>query len=121
MSIRERVIRDSRIALGDADKWGVPVELVSPSAIEYLGIHGRVVYSDVVQSDDGNEIIVNDPVVSIHLEDLERVPETGEKWIVRIPEKIGSETMVNYTCERPVEINKSIGFITLRLVAVEQS
>jgi hypothetical protein len=119
MSIRSRILRDNGIILGNQKGFGCKIEMISPSGIVYSDIYGRVVYSDVSIDQDQIEIVTNDPVVTISFEQLERIPEKGEKWIIRIPETTDSDNLISHTYERPPEKNDSFGFITLRLVKVD--
>ena len=34
----------------------------------------------------GEDVIINDPIVTLRLASLTRIPANGEKWIVKLPE-----------------------------------
>ena len=121
MSIRSRIRRDNDIILGREKGFGIEIELISPDGVVYTEVFCRLVYSDVSLNLDNVEIITNDPVVSIPFGQLDRIPKKGEKWVIKIPETISSSTLISCTYERPPERNDSMGYITLRLIRIEQS
>ncbi len=135
MNLREQCEQDLSITLeGD---FGLPVELVSPDGIEYkfsanspdplnpLSIMGQVLYDTVrADPDTGEPITVNEPIVSLRRSSLDRVPVSGERWVVKIP------TTPSLTAElepfilsptRPPAGGASIGFIKLYLQRISQS
>jgi len=106
-------------------EWKLPVELTSPDGVaqiyskndptELLG--GQILYFTERESPiTGEMAIVNQPVVSLRISSLDRVPANGEKWLIKMPispvadaEKI---TFV-FTPTRSKEHGTDIGFIRI--------
>lgn len=111
--------------------WGMPVELLDPDGdwhlLNTLGepITGQVCYETIVVNPaTGEDMVVNKPVVSLRISSLVRVPQDGEKWLVRIPispdvDAEKEDFVLSPT--RPIEAGRSIGFIRLYLQRAEQS
>lgn len=123
VNLRELAESDLKTTLeGD---FALPIELISPGGVRQT-LSGQVLY-DVVRFDPvgGEEIVGHDTVVTLRRSSLVRVPQPGEKWIVRIP------TTPSTTAEKKdfsfdpsrsgIEGGESIGFIKLYLHEVEQS
>jgi hypothetical protein len=118
--------------LGDTleGDWGLPVELIDPDGVVYKksqnnpteDLSGQILYDTVTRDpEDGAEVIVHKPVVTLRLSSLVRVPKDDEKSIVKIPiipNPIAPK--VAFSLERPSEEGAAIGFIRLYLMATQQ-
>jgi hypothetical protein len=122
MNLRELAESDLLTTL--EGEWALPVTLISPDAETQTGIMGQVLYDTVrVNPETGEDMVVGNPVVSLRRSSLNRVPLSGENWIVKIP------TIPSFTAPledfvidptRPIEGGRSIGFIRLYLRKVVQ-
>lgn len=129
-NLRERVERD--LVTSIEKEWGLPVKLVSPDGVIIeTSVHtgnalvGQVLYDTVrINPDTGEEMVVGNPVVVLRRSSLSRVPEPGEKWIVKIPTSPSeSAALEDFIIDpsRPPEGGRSIGFIRLYLRRAVQS
>lgn len=127
-----REIAESHLATSIEKEWGLPVKLVSPDGVIIeTSVHtgedlkGQVLYDTVrINPDTGEEMVVGNPVVVLRRSSLSRVPESGEKWIVKIPTSPSeSATLEDFIIDpsRPPEGGRSIGFIRLYLRRAVQS
>jgi hypothetical protein len=135
MNLREQMEKDLSVTL--EGEWGLLVELVGPDGIEIttsanspdplspLPLKGQVLYSTVrVSPETGEDMIINNPIVVLRRSSLSRIPQDGEKWLVRIPEDPSLSAALNsyvFTPERASEGGRSIGFIRLYPKKVNQS
>ena len=130
MNLRERAERDLARTL--EGEFNLPVELVDPDGNEItaslnddLGLRGQIIYDTVkLNPDTGEEIVINNPVVSLRRSSLARVPEPGEKWLVRIPiepSTTAAKQSFIKSPTRPPEGGRSLGFIRLYLQKAEQA
>lgn len=132
-NLRKRVEAD--LAKSLEGEWALPVILISPDA-ETIDkkkgttdpLVGQVNYVTVeTVPDTGEDIVALKPNVVLRLSSLERIPAEGEKWVVKIPPRpdpdIDPSEFVSYVAssDRGANVDKSIGFITMYLQAVEQS
>ena len=126
-SLLPRIERDLGTTIEGA--FSVPVVLVSPDGerIEKTAdgrpLCGFVRWTRKETSPEGGEpIVVHAPVVTLRLSSLSRVPATGEKWFVQIPEclRMGAP-MADYLLDvsAAVEAGRSLGTVTLPLSACE--
>lgn len=113
-------------------EWKMPVELTSPSGIkqvysannptELLG--GQVLYSSRRENPETGEIIVvNQPVVTLRVSSLVRVPQAGETWFIKIPVSpiVGApKHSFVFTPDRSPEHGTDMGFIKLYLQRISQ-
>ncbi len=102
--------------------FGLPVTLISPAG-ESVTVMGQVAY-DTRKFDPvtGAEMIINLPVVTVRRSSLSTIPADGENWAVKIPSTpTVTGDLVTYALGRPVEHGRSYGWITLYLMAAEQS
>lgn len=90
MNLRERAESDLAITL--EGEWGLPVELVDPAGNEIKTdisgneLRGQVIYEQTkINPNTGEEMIVNEPVITLRRSSLSRVPVAGEKWVIRYP------------------------------------
>ena len=90
MNLRERAESDLAITL--EGEWGLPVELVDPAGNEIKTdisgneLRGQVIYEQIkINPNTGEEMVVNEPVITLRRSSLSRVPVAGEKWVIRYP------------------------------------
>jgi hypothetical protein len=69
----------------------------------------------------GTEVLVDAPVLSLPLRALERIPQDGEKWIIRVQTSPFSEDLTSFTLSGPPKNAKTIGYINLKLQIVGQN
>ena len=113
-------------------EWKLPVELTSPDGEtqiysandpdELLG--GQVLYFSRRENPETGEVmIVNQPVVTLRMSSLDRVPADGETWYIKMPispvEGAPMRSFV-FTATRAAEHGTDIGFIRLYPQRVEQ-
>jgi hypothetical protein len=124
-SLRRTLERDLYDAL--ESEWKMPVELTSPDGVtqiysannpsELLG--GQVLYSSRRESPEtGETIIVNQPVITLRVSSLVRIPKAGEKWYIKIPTGTESNAVKQsfvFTPDRSPENGTDMGFIKLYL------
>lgn len=129
MNLREQVESDLNDSLeGD---WGLPVELISPDGVKQSTkkgnpqslLKGQILYDTQSQDlETGEDILVHQPVVTLRRSSLDRVPLSGERWVVKIPLTSSlTAPLVTFLLERPSEDGSSIGFIRLYLTKAKQS
>ena len=137
MSLRERAENDLSVMLEDPNQWGIPVELTAPDGKEYntsanspdpqnpLSLYGQVFKNTVrVNPETGEPLVVGVPAVVLRLTSLARVPEPGERWLIKFPtEPSLTAEMQDFVLspDRSPEKNSSLGFIVLYPTKVEQS
>jgi hypothetical protein len=106
-------------------EWKMEVELTSPDGerqiysknnpTEKLG--GQVLYfSSRENPETGETIVVNNPVVSLRISSLDRVPQAGENWYIKMPiSPIEGAEKVSFvfTPTRSPEHGTDIGFIRI--------
>ena len=121
-------------ALAEADlsgviegEFGLPVTLITPDGatvdktVDGKPLTGfvRHSYTDTRQQRGGSEkTIINSPVVKLRLSSLSKMPATGEKWTVGIPESPRADAALSWyilDANRPVEINRDRGTVKLFL------
>jgi hypothetical protein len=91
-NLRQKIESDLAVSLESLDQFGLPVILISPAGdIIDESLHGGVLAGEIryetgkVNPDTGEEMYVNNPIVTLRRTSLSRVPVHGEKWLVRIP------------------------------------
>ena len=128
MNMRERAESDLAITL--EGEWGLPVELVDPNGNEITldnngnTLKGQVIYEQVkINPTTGEEMVVNEPVITLRRSSLSRIPIAGEKWLIRFPgrpaedaEKVSGVL----TATRPPDGGASLGIIRLYPQKVKQ-
>ena len=104
---------------------GMLVTLMSPDGIvtaytadgKPLKGFVRRSYKDTREK-SGDKVIVNAPVVKLRITSLTRIPATGEKWRIGIPESplagAGIE-LYELDPKKPVEVNRNTGTVKLFL------
>ena len=131
MNLRELAVTDMR-QLNIKD-WSLSVELTDPDGVTYTtdNVTGdplkavQILYDyRKLNPDTGEEIVINEPVVTMARTSLARVPLPGENWYMRIPvdpsEGAPLEDFVLNT-DRSPEGGRSLGFIRLYPTRVVQS
>ena len=123
-NLREIIEKDLEVSLeGD---YALPVVLIGPDGTVYTekvngdDLVGQVLYSSLkFDPDTGAQVVVPQPVVTLRVSSLQRVPADGEAWGVKIPITPSTTApLKEFSMERPVEAN-TIGFIRLYLVEVD--
>jgi hypothetical protein len=105
--------------------------LTSPDGITYVYANDgkplrgfvRRSYADTREK-SGDRVIVNAPVVKLRVTSLVRVPATGEKWVVGIPESpLNGADMELYELDpkKPVEVNRNTGTVKLFLAKMRSA
>jgi hypothetical protein len=106
-------------------EWKMPVELTTPDGqvqryslnnpSELLG--GQVLYFSRRENPDTGEVVVVDqPVVTIRVSSLIRVPKQGERWYIKMPISpvSGAEKKsFVFTPDRSYEHGTDIGFMRI--------
>jgi hypothetical protein len=128
-NLRERAESDLKHSLESG--FGLPVTLIDPDGVTIDTkngttdpLVGQVLYDTVrVNPETGEDMIVNNPIVTLRRSSLSRIPKAGEKWFVKIP-VTPSETaeLVDFVTDstRPPEGGNSIGFVRLYLRKAQQ-
>jgi hypothetical protein len=121
-NLRELVESDLAVTLeGD---FGLPVELIDPNGVKYDGINGQILYETVtVNPETVEQMVVNDPIVSLRRASLTRIPIPGEMWTVRIPtspSRTAEKENFIINWNHPPTGGASIGFIRLHLQRISQ-
>lgn len=129
-NLRETAEKDLYESL--ESEWKMPVELTSPNGIkqvysannptELLG--GQVLYSSRRENPEtGEVIVVNQPVVTLRVSSLVRIPQAGETWFIKIPVSpiVGAlKHSFVFTPDRSPEHGTDMGFIKLYLQRISQ-
>jgi len=106
-------------------EWGMPVELTSPDGetqrfslnnpLELL--KGQVLhFSRRENPDTGEPVVVDQPVISLRISSLIRVPQAGERWFIRFPisPRPGAAYVSRiFTPDRSPEHGSDIGFMRI--------
>lgn len=112
-------------------EWGMPVQLTSPDGEEQVHsknnpselLRGQVLYfSKREDPATGETVIVPQPVVTLRISSLVRVPLDGENWHIRIPiSPVAGAPMrsFTFTSDRAREYGSDIGFIRIYPQLVE--
>jgi hypothetical protein len=114
-------------------EWKIPVQLTSPDGqtqiysvndpSELLG--GQVLnFSRRENPETGETTIVDQPVISLRISSLTRVPLAGERWFIRFPiSPRPGAPLVSRVCtsDRSPEHGSDIGFLRLYVQKVDQS
>ena len=128
--LRTRAAEDTR-KLNIRD-WGLLAELIAPDGKIYNtdAISGdplkatQILYDRVrIVPETGEDLMATDTIVCFSRLSLERVPEPGEKWVIRIPESPTSSVMADFilSADRSPEDGKSLEKIRLYLQRGEQA
>lgn len=122
VNLREQVEQD----LGESleSEWGLPVVLIAPDGVKYdtsandaaKPLVGQVLYGKKeFNPDTGQDVYINTPIVTLRVTSLERVPQNGEKWGIKIPTQPSTTAqLVDFIFQgRPLEGGTSLGFIRI--------
>ncbi len=132
MAVNLRKRAESDLGTSLEKEWGLPVVLISPDGevidtSENSGeaLTGQVLYDTVTTNPEtGEEVIVNNPIVTLRRSSLSRVPVPGERWIVKIPISPDPDADLTEFVISPMrspEGGRSIGFIKLFLQKAKQT
>lgn len=135
INLREQAEKDLKHTL--EKEYGLPLILTDPDGKKYDksensadpdnpdDLTGQILYSFVsVNPETGEEMIVNNPIVSIRQSSLARVPVAGETWLFEIPitpNRIADKVPFIMDATRKPEPDGSIGFIRFYLTKAEQA
>jgi hypothetical protein len=105
------------------------VELISPdgtliaTSVHGGTLKGNVTDAYIVQGDQGEDKVVNEPRVELRISSLSRVPVAGEKWGIRIRAAANNPSLVLYVLsgDKAPERDGSRGLIYLYPQAVSQA
>ncbi len=88
----------------------------------YADLRGRVQYDFKEVTPSGEMIVVRDPMITLRLSSLPRVPQAGEKWAITFPPNPADPTPKMYMLggTRAPRLSASIGFIMLFPIQVVQ-
>lgn len=131
MNLRKTLNNDLEKSMEDISEWGLPVELESPDGVKYDlkkdtedKLTGQVLYNRTeFNPATGEEISIDEPMVTLRMNSLTRIPAPGENWIIRIPETPDPDAvLVSYalTPTRAIKFNRSIGIMIIYLQKVIQ-
>lgn len=129
-SLRQRAEKDLAFSL--EREFKIPVILIDPdgethdtSENDGLQLGGQVLSDSIsFNPETGDQIVSPNPIVTLRRSSLSRVPEPGEKWIVKIPTSpVEGAPVFDFIIDptKSPEGGRSIGFIRLYLRFAEQS
>lgn len=129
VNLRQLAEKDLKTTL--ENEWKIPVILLGPDGFEQSkskndpekDLGGRVMYDTVeIDVDTGLPMYSNEPVVSLRVSSLNRIPQNGEKWQVRMPiSPLEGAPFEDFFLDKPIRGSKSLGFISLHLTRIEQA
>jgi len=131
-NLRVQANKDLQRSMESENDWGLPVVLIDPEGVTIDTkkdsedrLSGQVLlnYSEY-NPDTGEDVIINDPIVTLRLASLTRIPANGEKWIVKLPETPDPDAvLVSYALSptKAMKFNRSIGFVRMYLQKITQS
>ncbi len=131
-NLRKQINKELEFSIESENDWGLPVVLIDPDGITHnikkgttTRLSGQVLYNRVeFNPDTGEEMVIPDPIVTLRMASLDRVPANGEKWIVKIPIEPDPEAaLIDYAISpsKAMEFNRSFGFVRIYLSKVVQS
>lgn len=131
-NLRVQVNRDLEKSMESESHWGLPVVLIAPGG-EIIDtkkdstdrLSGQVLlnYSEY-NPDTGEDLVINDPIVTLRLSSLIREPKNGETWFVKIPKEPDPDAeLFTYVLspDKAMKFNRSIGFVRMYLQRADQS
>ena len=123
--LRSQIEKDLSVTLeGD---YGLPIILYGPDGLKQdkseldptKDLLGQVLYDTITQNPEtGEQIVSNNPIISIRRRSLTRIPAPGEKWAIQTPvtpDRSGAVENFIISATRAPEGGSSIGFIRLYL------
>lgn len=114
-------------------EFGIAIELTSPDGEQQIYsknnptelLKGQVLYfSRRMDPETGEAIIVNNPVVSLRISSLYRVPLAGENWFIKMPTSPKADAEKEnfvFTATRAPEHGTDIGFMRIYPQRIEDS
>lgn len=115
-SLRQRVEADLATTLEGA--YGQSIVLTGPDGASQT-VQGQILHDTVRMSpESGDQMISNNPIVTVRRSTLNRIPANGETWHIRIPTApIAGAPLGDYMLDpdQAIEGGSSIGFIRLYL------
>ncbi len=136
MNLRERMEQDLGEILEDYENgFGLPVILIAPDGTKQefsandpdtprtIPLTGRITYARFDQDPEtGMPFRVDNPIVTLRISSLDRVPVKGENWIVQIPEEPRVDAdKKSFLIEFAPRTGGSYQWIQLPLTDLEQS
>ncbi len=130
MGLRAEIEEDLAETLEDPDDFGMPVILINPDGgVQSISandatsaLYGQILYDSLGQDENDIQTIDHAPVVSLRITSLDRVPQSGEEWSVRIPiSPVVGAPIVTFLLDKAFLYGGSIGYIRLTLRKTEQS
>lgn len=125
MNLRAKAESHLAKTLENPNHFGGAVILTSPDGVKYDPVYGQILYDTrKLDSELGAEVLVHDPVVTVRLSALARVPLASEKyrWAVTIPDSPRADaSWETYLLARPSEDGCSLGFVRFYLSKTRQS
>ena len=119
-----REVVESHLAVTLEGRWSMEVDLTGPDGVIQAGLKAQILYDRTEQNPTtGQEVIVNQPVVTLRYSSLTAVPKSSENWLVRMPvSPVAGAAKENFVLDpaRAVEGGRSIGFIRLYPKRVRQ-
>ena len=129
-NLREQIEADLHESL--EGEWGMPVELTNPDGLtQKLSLNnpdeklrGQCLYFSRQENPaTGEMIIVNQPVVTLRISSLIRVPAAGEKWYIKFATSPRAGSPMRswvFTPTKAPEHGTDIGFIRIYPQRIEQ-
>ena len=125
--LREELIEAVELIIQEFSE-GTTVVLIDPDGKKYTQSFADPTrtLTGVIQNEsrevdgEGFETMVQRPVLTLQLKDLERVPEERKGWFVRIPTSPTDDTLRSYLLAGPPKPFASLGFINLKLQRTKQ-
>ncbi|MDR1288002.1 MAG: hypothetical protein LBK08_10370 [Treponema sp.] len=129
LNLRALAARDLETTI--EGEFGIPVTLFTPDGqritqtVDGRPLKGQVLWSQPsVNPETGEQAAAYAPVVVLRRASLSRIPATGEKWGVLIPDgprEGAAETSYLLDASYAVEGGKSLGKVRLPLVRAEEA
>lgn len=127
--LREIIENDLSITL--EGRFGLPVELTAPDGTVQTHskndpdslLMAQVLFDTTYEDPEtGGVTILEDPVITLRRTSLDRIPEDGEPWFIRIPtEPRESAPQESYVLsDLPIQGGASLGIIRLYLTKPKQ-
>lgn len=127
INLREQIERDLAVTL--EGNYRLPVELIAPDGTKQVYsaqdgeslLYGQVLWDHLTADPEtGAMLVVNNPTVVLRKTSLDRIPQNGETWVVRIPLTPDEDApLVSHMMERAVHHGSSIGFVKLFLMRAQ--
>ena len=119
-----REVVEGHLSVTLEGRWSMEVDLTGPDGVIQEGLKAQVLYDRTEQNPTtGQEVIVNQPVVTLRYSSLTTVPKSSENWLVRMPvSPVAGAAKEDFVLDaaRAVEGGRSIGFIRLYPKRVRQ-